>query len=606
MKAKQSIENLVRELDIQIDPRVDQRILDNTLGPFRESAEKPPADSRPMSWREIMKTPIAKLTIAATVVVAALLGIHFLGGTSTTAWAAVLEKVNGFDTCVFRTRQVETTGPRPDGFEFATEEESKVYRSETYGSFSENYKNGKLHVRHYTLLQDQQHLSLYCQGPHKTCFRLPFKEQDIREFHNSDPRRLVAKILNGDYVEIGRDTIEGKPVTGVELRDPNVLSDDTQKIPPLDDFSALFWIDTETELPVWMEMSVVLKGSPTRTTMIWDQFQWGVPLEASLFEPVITGDYEVVDADGSVPDSTPKTTGAETFAQTTIHEPYLSDFDDLPLPDMSGLTLLGIAPKAPASQVRLLGQTEIRMAQDACVAGWPRYEQVQAQLRQELQDRLNIGAMNTNELMTTGIALRNLFWEIGACLSDTSYPYVYGARLMMEVAHEQAPENSAVIDQLVETIVTYEVAYYCEDPSPNQVKRNAIYPGVLADLRMQQFEQLKAKAGQDYAPTWKDFVRTSDHIRLIALRGDYAAALEATRWLIERAETAGWTYYLDGLKRGEQLLVAGERYKGPVTFLGSLTDVSLDRYGRRLWSFQGPQEYRQSRLPTHLRHLKGW
>ena len=39
-----------------------------------------------------------------------------------------------------------------------------------------------------------------------------------------DPGEDLAKILAGDYVEIGRDIIEGKAVRGVELRDPNVLA----------------------------------------------------------------------------------------------------------------------------------------------------------------------------------------------------------------------------------------------------------------------------------------------------------------------------------------------------------------------------------------------
>jgi hypothetical protein len=557
-------------------------------------------------WRKIMKTPIAKLAIAAAVIVVALLGIHFLGGTSTPAWAAVLEKVNGFDTCVFRTRQVETTGPRPDGFEFATEEESKVYRSDTYGSFSENYKNGKLHVRHYTLLQQGQHLSFFSGGPHKMCFRLPVKEEHIREFHNSDPRRLVAKILNGAYVQIGRDTIEGKPVMGVELRDPNVLADEEHPMPPVDDFSARFWIETQTQLPVWVEMSIVLKASPTRMTMIWDQFQWGVPLEASLFAPEIPADYEVVDDDGPVPDSTPKTDAAEAFAQNTIAEPYLGDFDRLPLPDVSSLALLGVDPSAPKPQVRLLGETEVRLAHDACVAKWPRYEQVQAQLHQELQEKLDIDAMDVNRLVTTGIALRNRFWEVGGCLSDIAYPYVYAARLLDEIAHERVPENPAVTDQLMESIMAYEVMYYWEDPRPDQPKRNPIYAGLLCDLRNQQYALLKGKMSQGYVPTWKDFVRCCDLVTLSRARKDSAIALEVIRLLIDQAETAGWTYHLEGLKRREQSIAAGEGYAAPVIFIGGLGDVHLAQYGRRLWSFQGPQEFRQSRLPTHLRHLKGW
>jgi hypothetical protein len=558
------------------------------------------------SWRNIMRTPIAKLTIAAAVIVAALLAIHFSGGTSTTAWAAVLEKVNSFDTCIFRTRQVETTGPRPDGFEFATEKESKIYRSETYGSFTENYENGDLADRTYCLLREKQNLTFSPRD--KTCRRSAL-EEGIREFEYYDPKRIVAKILGADYIEIGRDIIDDKPVTGVELRDPNVLADEEHPMPPLDDFSARFWIETETQLPVWVEMSAVFKGSPTRITLIWDQFQWGVPLEASLFKPEIPADYEVVDHtdhDRSFMDSAPKTDAEKAFADNTMAEPYLGDFDHLPLPDVSGLALLGIDPNVPKPQVRLLGETEVRLAHDACVAKWPRYEQVQAQLHQELQDKLDIDAMNVNQLVTTGIALRNRFWELGGCLSDIAYPYIYPARLVNEIAHERAPENSAVIDQLIESIMAYEVLYYWEDPAPDQPKRNPIYAGLLADLRNQQFALLKAKMSQGYTPTWKDFVRCCDLITLSRARKDDATALEAIRLLIDRAEMAGWTYYLDRLKRDEQSLAAGEGYRAPVTFMGGLGDVYLDQYERRLWSFQGPQEFRQSRLPTHLRHLKGW
>ena len=558
------------------------------------------------SWRNIMRTPIAKLTIAAAVIVAALLGIHFSGGTSTTAWAAVLEKVNGFDTCVFRTRHVETTGPRPDGFEFATEKESKEYRSDTYGSFSENYENGKVSVRHYTLLQERQHLSFYGQGPHKMCMRMAIDDKGIREFYNSDPRRLVAKILAGNYIELGEDTIEGKRVRGIELRDPNVLGDEENKVPPMDDFAASFWIETETQLPVWMEISLVPKGSATRMTMIWDQFEWGVPLEASLFKPEIPADYEVVDDNGKVPDTTPKTTTEEAFAQQTLAEPYLGDFDHLPLPDVSGLALLGIDPGAPKPQVRLLGGTEIRMALDACVGKWPPYEQVKAQLRQELQGKLAIDAMDVDALATTGIALRDLFWELGGCLSDTAYPYVYAARLLDEIAHEKAPDNPAVIDQLLESIGSYEVLYYADDPALDEPRRNPIYAGIVADLCYQQWDLLKARMTGDYTPTWKDFVRCSNVMTASRIRKDQATNLEVILLLIEQAPKAGWTSYLDDLQRGEQKLLAGEVYKGPVAFMGGIGDIHLEQYARRLWSFQGPQEYRQSRLPTHLRHLKGW
>jgi hypothetical protein len=45
------------------------------------------------------------------------------------------------------------------------------------------------------------------------------------------------------------------------------------------------------------------------------------------------------------------------------------------------------------------------------------------QLREELRTKLGIEAMDVNGLATTGVALRNRFWELGGCLSDIAYPY---------------------------------------------------------------------------------------------------------------------------------------------------------------------------------------
>ena len=146
----------------------------------------------------------------------------------------------------------------------------------------------------------------------------------------------------------------------------------------------------------------MLKGSQVRKTMIWDQFQWGVPLEASLFKPEIPADYEVVDDDGKAPDSTPKTTSAEAFAQQTQAEPFLGDFDASAAAGRERLDpCSALTRAAPKPQVRLLGSDEIRLSQDACVAKWPPYEQVQAQLRQELQAKLSIDTKDVNGLVTT-------------------------------------------------------------------------------------------------------------------------------------------------------------------------------------------------------------
>jgi hypothetical protein len=102
-----------------------------------------PAKGVHLSVRRRWRSSLAKLAVAAAMVITTARAKTFLWtGTSALVWAAVLRKVKDFETCVYRSREITTTGPRPDGFEFATETETKEYRSEIYGSFSETYENG--------------------------------------------------------------------------------------------------------------------------------------------------------------------------------------------------------------------------------------------------------------------------------------------------------------------------------------------------------------------------------------------------------------------------------------------------------------------------------
>jgi hypothetical protein len=559
-------------------------------------------------WRTIMKTPIARLTVAAAVVVfAAVIAMHFYGGTSGTAWSAVLENVLTFDTCGCRVRSIETTGPRPDGFEFTAESESKKYRSETYGSFSENYKNGELFTRTYHSLLQREFVAV-CY-PLKTYTRLPLTESQIRGLQKDHPTQIIAKILEADYTELGEDVIDGKRVVGVELRGPEAFSDRDLKMPPLDDFVGQFWIDAETQLPVWVEVAMVPKGSQTRHTTVVDQFEWGVPLEASLFEPNIPADFERDNPEdrAAYRDSAPKTQTAEAFAENTQAEPYLSDFDHLELPDLGNLILLGLDTSAPHPELQLSDHEDFWQTQDEFMAKWPRFEDVREKLAEELQAELGVEQMAVEELIGLGIALRERFWELRGCLSEVSYPYGYAARIVTEMAHEQVPDDTAVTDQFIESIMTCEVTSTRQTDADERVK-NPVYPGLLTELRSQQFEQLKVNVSEGYVPTWKDHVRAHDLVILLNSNcKDYEGALQVTRWMIDQAQTAGWTYYLDTrLHKMEQAYAAGEGYRTGLFLYGPDAFPNEFRYARRLFSFQGPRKRSRELLPIHLRHLKGW
>jgi hypothetical protein len=520
----------------------------------------------------------------------------------------VLAKVDALDTYVFRSRTVETEGPRPDGFIFATENATIQYFSKDYGRLSENYKNDELFMRSYTRLRESE--SVYVCYPTEWYDRRPLTEAQIAEMQWMDPKQIINRILSADYTELGEDTIDGKRVKGVELRDITALLDEGQEAPPLDEFVARFWIDVETELPVWVEFQAVGTGSSTRRTQIFDQFEWDPPLTASLFEPNIPAGFKLEGTDEperAYIDSAPRNDAAEAFAADTQAEPYLSDFDDLVLPDVNGVTLLGADTSIPQEELRLRGHEDVWKTQDVFMAPWPRYEDVREQLAVELQAQLGIEQMTTEQLIGLGIALRERFWELRGCLSDVSYPYGYAARMVTAMAHDLAPDDPAVTDQYVESILTCEItSTYEKDAEKRNV--NPVYPGLLTQLRVAQFVRTKADARQGYIPTWKDYVRTIDLVTLFdSYCDDQEAALEVTRWLIAQAPTAGWTYYVDtSLAQRAQAYAAGDGYRTGLFMCGPDAFPEEFRYARRLFSFQGPRRHAKGLLPMHLRHLKGW
>ncbi len=139
--------------------------------------------------RLIMNRPLIKLSVAAMVVMAMMVAMHF-GGDTSMAWSQVLDNVSGFDTYRFRLREVRTTGPRDDGFEFSTETESVNTIDEQFGSLHETYKHGALYWKSCTRFQDQAYLFIVFEFSQNIPNR-------IGEFTNHFPFSIQTVLFNG-------------------------------------------------------------------------------------------------------------------------------------------------------------------------------------------------------------------------------------------------------------------------------------------------------------------------------------------------------------------------------------------------------------------------
>jgi hypothetical protein len=393
-------------------------------------------------------------------------------------------------------------------------------------------------------------------------------------------------------VEIGQDRIDGTDVLGVQTHDPTAFF---RAVPTVEDFAARLWIDCQTDLPVWVEVSYISKDSQMRTVLVYDRFRWNVDLAPNLFEPNIPPEFEPMQNGRPAEAGSSWETALQKYAASA---PYLSDFDHLKWPEVDHLVLLGITAQPNPAGVLPQEMKQIWRTQDEFIRGRPPYASVRDRLYQELVDTFHIDRLSVEELAATGIALRERFWAVGGDFSEVSYPYGYAARVVFEVAHEREPQNLAVTDQLVESTLAMEPTWHYE-PDSDKVSRNPVYTGPLLDLRAKQFEQIQAQVSAGAVPTLKDLVRVCDLPMLLGMAGGFASAQQVFEWMIGQAERAGWTMYERRMKTGQKRCGEGKIYDFGV-FVGGASYPEEFRYGRRLSSFQGPQNRRQRLLPVHL------
>jgi hypothetical protein len=593
MGSIRDIEEAIRSrFDVTAGPALHDRVLAQVRR-ARERSEATPALREPVIGRTIMRSSITKLAAAAVVAIVVALGLLEFFGTgarSGTAWARVARKVQDMDTYTFRERRILTAGPRPEGFGFTADMESIYHCSKEHGVYVQSYRNGQPFVAFYGLPQSREQVIVDLSSKHYE--RKPMTDADITEIRDLQPQALVPRVLSRKHAEIGQDRIDGAAVLGVQTDDPAAYF---RTVPAVEDFAARLWIDSQTDLPVWVEVSYVSKDSKMRTVLVYDRFRWNVDLAPSLFEPNIPPEFEPMQNGRPAEVGSSWETALQKYAKSA---PYLSDFDHLPRPDMDHVVFLGvIAQPSPAGALPQEMEQAWR-TQDGFIRGQPTYASVRDRLYQELVGMLHIDRLSVEELAATGIALRERFWAVGGDFSAVSYPYGYAARVVFEMAHEREPQNLAITDQLVESILTMELTWHYE-PNSDKVSKNPVYAGPLLDLRARQYEQIQAQVSAGAVPTLKDLVRVCDLSMLLGMAGEFASAQQVFEWMVGQVERAGWTMYERRMKAGQKRSNEGHIYAFGV-FVGGTAYPEEFRYGRRLSSFQGPQNRRQRLLPVHL------
>jgi len=260
------------------------------LGAQQEHRKKP--ETLIVKGRSIMKSPFAKLAIAAAVVIACLMGLFLWTGTqSSVALADVLIRLQQVNAYMYQ-MTILTTGPRVGDTPVEHEARATALISQELGMKMTMEMDrrvpgpdgaGPMLQETYMLPRQKKAVTLmpgqkkYMQiGLDDAAFEERLKE-------NRDPRTMVRQILDCQYTSLGRSTIDGVEVEGFQTTDPNYLGG------MMGEVDVKIWVDLKTQLPVLLEMDMQM-GEMRSHAAIGD-FQWDVVVDASEFEPVIPDDY---------------------------------------------------------------------------------------------------------------------------------------------------------------------------------------------------------------------------------------------------------------------------------------------------------------------------
>ena len=291
MKPANEIKRWAKKIRFRPDEAVDERIVQCAEAALEKSVKTESADSGPKIWRIIMKSKIAKLAVAACVIIAVVIGVNQLGGSidgASVAWGEVLELIEKVPTVVFNMTSVTTFGENK-----TMSTKSEVYDAGEYGNRVDIYMNGELFMQKFLLPEQGVGYFIRPREKQYTRFELTGELATMKE---DFPRQWVKIILSEDYIELGRGSINGIKVEGVEVENSELLGGDEGVV--------RLWVDVETNLPVRMELEGMMMEAGAKRPMkfVMYDFEWDVELDERIFEPSIPEDYTQIEPQ-KVPDA---------------------------------------------------------------------------------------------------------------------------------------------------------------------------------------------------------------------------------------------------------------------------------------------------------------
>jgi len=297
VRSAENIKKVIKNLDLEIDTNTekDRIILSELLEAQEKSRKTNSAFAPPNIRRQIMKSPLTKIAIAAVVIIACVIGLSLWRTTgSGIALADVLARIEQVKAYRF---QLNTKVTREDPNKpYSSEVRVTWLRSQEYGSKSIWERldpNGgeSTFVEAYFLTQKNT-TAITITHKEKKYSRIEFDDRWAEQQPQTDPRTFLKKIVACKYKSLSRSTVDGIEVEGFQTTDPNWVGNSKNKV----EVDVKMWVDAKTRLPVRYDFTTAyfdqMGDKIINQHIVMHDFQWDVVVDAAEFEPpVIPDDY---------------------------------------------------------------------------------------------------------------------------------------------------------------------------------------------------------------------------------------------------------------------------------------------------------------------------
>ncbi len=305
MKSARQVKRMIERARLAADPTTDERILRDAQTALAKTTHNgPPAlPPGPSLWRAIMESKVTRYSVAATIVVAAVLVLAnpfgFLGSSHGVVLGEVAEKVGAMQTMTHQERRFFYEQGQEEPF---LEADVRKYVSTELGVVEEQYdRQGALMYRAYMLKQSRRFVLVL--PPWKRYLDLPLDAAVIPFIDSVTPRGMIDYFTSHGCTKLGPGRFDGHDVEGFEIGDLSIspIPPQYRFLIPFETMKLRLWVDVHTSLPVGVDMEITTDRCPLMwfrrlhaTTRAYD-IRWDAPIPEGTFDPNIPADYAPLD-----------------------------------------------------------------------------------------------------------------------------------------------------------------------------------------------------------------------------------------------------------------------------------------------------------------------